>query len=164
MLAHAKVIGLIRPFLLINQRHWTHPLCWPMQRWLDWSEHSSWWFRGTELTFYVGPCKGDWNIPSAKSEELTIYVGPCKDDWTDQNIPPDKSEALDSLSMLAHAKVIGLIRTFLLINQRHWTHLLVGPCKGDWTDQNIPPDKSETLDSPSMLKMIGLIRTFLLIN
>jgi len=29
--------------------------------------------------------------------------------------------------------------------------LCVGPCKGDLTDQNFPPEKSEALDSPPML-------------
>jgi len=270
MLGHAKVVWLIRTFLLSNQRHWTHRLCWSMQRWFDWSEHSFWEIRGTGLTSYVGPCKDgltDQNIPSEKSEALdsppmlghakvvwlirtsllrnqrhwthclcwsmqkivwlirtsllknqrhwthylcwymqrqfnwsehpfweirdtglTFYVGPCKGGLTDQNIPSEKSEALDSPPMLVHAKVVWLIRTSLLRNQRHWTHLLwwsmqrvrtsllirgtgltayVGPCKGGLTDQNIPSEKSETLDSPTMLvhaKVIWLIRTSLLRN
>jgi len=156
MLVHAKVIWLIRTSLLRNQRYWTHQLCWSMQRWFDWSEHLSWEIRSTGLTTYVGPCKGN---------------------LTDQNISPEKSEALDSPPMLIHAKVIWLIKTFLLRNQRHWTHRLcwsmqrwfdwseyrswgirgtgltayVGPCKGDLTDQNIPPEESEALDSPVTL-------------
>ena len=99
MLVHAKVIWLIRTSLLRNQRHWTHQLCWSMQRWFDSLEHLSWEIRGTGLTVYVGPCKGDLtdqNIPPEKSEALTDYVGPYKDNWTDQIIPPEDSEALDS--------------------------------------------------------------------
>jgi len=157
---------LIKTSFLKNQRHWTHHLCWSMQRWFDWSEHPFWEIRGTGLTSYVGPCKGD---------------------LSNQNIPFEKSEALDSPSMLVHAKVISLIRTCLLRNQRHWTHGLcwsmqrwsehpfweirgtgltayVGPCKGN---QIIPSEKSETLDSRPMLvhaKVISLIRTSLLRN
>ena len=70
--------------LLINQRHWTHPLCWNMQRLFEWSGHPSWEIRGTGLTIYVGTCKG------------------C---LSDQDIPPEKSEALDSLPMLEHANI-----------------------------------------------------------
>jgi len=193
MLVHVKVIWLIRTSLLRDQRHWTH-LLW---RWFDWSEHSFWEIRGTGLTRYVGPCKGDLtdqNIPSEKSEALdsptmlvqrwfdwsehpfweirgtglTAYVGPYKDDLTDQNIPSEKSEALDSPPMFVHAKVIWLIRTSLLRNQRHWTlTTYVCSCKGDLTNQNIPSEKSEALDSPAILvhaKVIWLIRTSLLRN
>ncbi len=157
MLEQAKIIWLIRTFLLRNQRHWTHMLCWNMQRLFDWSEHSFWEIRGTGLT---------------------CYVGTCKDYLTDQNIPFEKSEALDSHAMLEHAKIIWLIRTFLLRNQRHWTHNLcwnmqrlfdwsehsfweirdtgltayVGTCKDYLTDQNIPFEKSEALDSHAMLR------------
>ena len=91
----AKIIWLIsRTFLLRNQRHKTHILCWNMQKLFDWSEHS---FRGTGLTYYVGA---------------------CKDYLTDQNIPFEKSEVLDSHTMLKHAKIIWQIRSFLLRNQR----------------------------------------------
>ena len=77
-------------YLLINQRHWTHRLCWNMQRLFEWSGHPSWEIRGTGLTHYVGTCKG------------------C---LSDQDIPPEKSEALDSPSMLEHAKIsVKLIR------------------------------------------------------
>ena len=153
MLVHAKVIWLIRTSFLRNQRHWTHLLCWSMQRRFDWSEHPFWEIIGTGLTPYVGPCKGDLtdqNIPSEKSHwthrlcwsmqrwfdwsehpfweirgtGLTPYVGPCKGDLTDQNISSEKSEALDSRPMLVHSKVIWLIRTSLLKIQRHTEHLL----------------------------------------
>jgi len=40
------------------------------------------------------------------------------------------------------------MRTSLLKDQRHWTHLYVGTCKGDMIDQDIPPKKSEALNSP----------------
>ncbi len=142
-LENAKIIWLIRTFLLRNQRHWTHMLCWNMQEWFNWSEHSFWEIRSI------------W---------LTCYVRTCKDYLTDQNIPFEESEALDSPAMLEHAKFIWLIRTFLLRNQRHWTHKLcwnqglihwsehsfweirgtgltcysVGTYKEYLTDQNIP--------------------------
>ena len=103
MLEHAKVVWVIRTSLLRNQRHWTHQLCWNMQRLFEWSGHPSSEIRGTGLTPYVGTCKG------------------C---LSDQDIPPEKSEALDSPSMLEHAKVVWVIRTSLLRNQRHWTHPL----------------------------------------
>ena len=103
MLEHAKVIWLIRISFLRNQRHCTHTLCWNMQRSFDWSEHLSWEIRGTTLTRYVGTCKGH---------------------LTDQNILPEKSEALYSQAMLEHTKVIWLIRTSFLRYQRHCTHRL----------------------------------------
>ena len=120
-LGHAKVIWLIRTSPLRNQRHCTHPLCWNMQRSFDWSGHPSREIRSTALTFYVGTCKGH---------------------LTDQDIPPEKSEALHSQAMLEHAKVIWLIRTSLLRNQRDCTHSLC------W----------------NMQKVIWLIRTSLLRN
>ncbi len=135
--------SLIRTFLLKNQRHWTHKLCWKMQRLFHWSEHSFWEIRATGLT---------------------AYVGTCKNYFTDQNIPFEKSEPLNSHPMLEHAKIIWLIRTFLLRNQRHWTHML---CKGYLTDQNIPFEKLEALNSHSMLehaRIISLIRIFPLRN
>ena len=64
------------------------------------SGHPSWEIRGTQLTVYV------------------------KVELSDQDIPPDKSEALNSPSMLEYAKVVWVIRTSLLRNQRHWTHCL----------------------------------------
>jgi hypothetical protein len=167
MLEHAKVIWLIKTLLLRNQRHWTHRLCWNMQRSFDWSEHSSWEIRGTRLTGYVEVCKGA---------------------LINQDILPEKSDALDSLTMSEYAKVIWLIRTLLLTNQRHWTHRLywnmqrsfdqsghpsweitgtgltsyIGACKGHLINQDIPLEKSEALDSPAILehvKVIWLIRT-----
>jgi hypothetical protein len=98
MLEHAKVVWVIRTSLLKNQRHWTHILCWNMQRLFEWSEHPNWEIRGTRLTIYVRTCKG------------------C---LSDQDIPTEKSEALDSQSMLKHAKVVWVIRTSQLRNQRH---------------------------------------------
>ena len=103
MLEHAKVVWVIRTFLLRNQRHWTHQLCWNMQRLFEWSGHFFCDIRGTGLTNYVGTCKG------------------C---LSDQNIPPEKSEALDSPTIVEHAKVAWVIRTSILRNQRHWTHIL----------------------------------------
>jgi len=195
MLVHAKMIWLIRTFLLRNQRHWSHLLCWSMQR-LHWSEDLFWKIRGTTHPLCWSMQRWfDWSkLPPEKSEALdsppmlvhakviwvirtslhdirgtglTSYVGPCKGDLSDQNISPEKSEALDSPPMLVHAKVIWLIRKFLLRNQRPWTHLLCWCMKGDLSDQNIPPKKSEVMDSPTMLvhaKVIWLIRTSLLRN
>ena len=195
MLEHGKVIWLIRTFFLRNQRHCTHSLCWNMQRSFDWAEHSSWEFRGIALTHYVGTCKGhlthsSWEI---RGTALTSYVGICKGHLTDQNILPENLEILHSHSMLEHARIIWLIRTSFLRNQRHCTHILcwnmqrsfdwseyfswefrgtaltfyVGKCKGHLTDQNILPEESEALHSQAMLehaKVIWLIRTFFLRN
>jgi hypothetical protein len=162
----------IRISFLRNQRDWTHTLCWNMPRSFDWSEHLFWEIRGTRLTSYIGTCQGH---------------------LTDQNISSEKLEALDSHTILEHAKVIWLIRTSLLRNQRHWTHKLywnmprsfdwsehlfweirgtgltsyVGTCQGHLTDQNISSEKSEALDSQPMLdhaKVIWLIKTSLLRN
>jgi hypothetical protein len=172
MLEHAKVIWLIRTSLLRNQRHLTHMLCWNMPRSFDWSEHLFWEIRGTRLTSYIGTCQSH---------------------LTDQNISSEKSEALDSHAMLEHAKVIRLIRTSLLRNQEHWTHMLcwnmprsfdwsenlfweirgtrltsyIGTCQNHLTDQNVSSEKSEALDSHAMLehaKVIWLIRKSLLRN
>jgi len=101
-----------------------------MQRLFEWSEHPTWEIRGTGLTGYVGTCKGCLN---------------------DQNISFEKSEALYSQAMLEHTKVVWMIRTSLLRNQRHWTHSLIGTCKGCLSDQDILPKKSEALDSHPML-------------
>jgi len=172
MLKHAKVGWMIRTSLLRNQRHWTHILCWNMQRLVEWSEHLFLEIRGTGLTAYVEACKG----------------------WlSDQNISFEKSEALDSHTMLEHAKVGWVIRTSFLRNQRHWTHILcwniqrlvewsehlfweirgtgltsyVGTCI-DWlSDQNIFSEKLEALDSQPILehaKVGWMIRTSLLRN
>jgi len=172
MLEHAKIIWLIRTSSLRNQRHCTHILCWNMQKSFDWSEYPSWEIRDTALTSYIGTCKSH---------------------LTDQNIFPEKSEALHLHPMLEHAKVIWLIRTLFLGNQRHCTHKLywnmqrsfdwsehpfweirgtaltyyVRTCKSHLTDQNILPEKSEALHSHPMLehaKVIWLIRTSFLKN
>ena len=149
------------------------------------------------LTVYVTRCKSHladqnlfWNI---RSSEHTTYVTTYNDYLTDQNIFHEKSEALHSQPMLEHAKVIWLIKTSFLRNQRHCTHSLcwnmqrwfnwsehpsweirdtaltayVGTCKGDLTDQNILSEKSEALHSHPMLehaKVIWLIRTSFLRN
>ena len=115
MLEHAKIVWVIRRSLLRNQRHWTHILCWNMQRLFEWSGHSSWVIRGTRLTAYVGTCKG------------------C---LSDHDISPKKSEALDSPPMLKHAKVVWVIRTSPLRNQRHWTHILCWNMKSCLSDQD----------------------------
>ena len=167
---HAKVVWVIRTSLLRNQRHWTHQLCWNMQRLLEWSGHPFWKIRGTGLTDYGGTCKS------------------C---LSDQNIPPEKSEALDSPTMVKYTKVVWVIRTSFLRNQRHWTHSLcwniqklfewsehpfweirgtgltfyVRTCKGYLSDQTIPSERSEALDSHPMLehpKVIWVIRPSLL--
>jgi len=167
MLEYAKVIWVIRTSFLRNQKHCTHKLCWNMQRSFDWSEHAFWEIRGTALTSYVGTCKGH---------------------LTDQKMLSGKSEAPHLPAMLEHAKVIWLIRTSFLKNQRLCTHSLcwnvqrsfdwsehlsweirgtaltsyVGTCKGNLTDQNILSEKSEALHSQAMLehaKFIWLIRT-----
>jgi len=220
MLEHAKVIWLIRTSFLSNQRHCTHLLCCNMQRSFDWSEHLSWAIRGIALTSYIGTCKGNltdqnsnqrhcthslcWNMQRSfdwsehlywaiRGIALTFYVGTCKGHLTDQKFFSEKSEALHSLAMLEHAKVIWLIRTSLLSNQRHCTHKLcrkmqksfdwsehpswairsialtnyVGTCKGHLTDQNILSEQSEALHSLAMLehaKVIWLIRTSFLSN
>jgi len=113
MLGHAKVVWVNRISLPRNQRHWTYTLCWNIQRLFEWSGHFSWEIRGTRLTHYVGTCKG--------------CLG-------DQNIPSEKSQALGSHSMLEHAKIVWVIRTSLLKNQRHQTHSL---CWGCLSDQDI---------------------------
>jgi len=129
MLEHTKVIWLIRASFLRNKRHCTHILYWNIQRSFDWSEHPSWEFRGTALTCYIGMCIGhltDQIIFSKKirGTGLTCYVGTCIDHLIDQNIFSKKSEALHSHPILEHAKVIWLIRTSFLRNQRHSTHML----------------------------------------
>ena len=173
ILEHVNIVWVIRTSLLRNQRHWTHPLCWEIQRLFKWSGHPSWEIRSTELTVYVGTCKG------------------C---LSDQDIPPEKSEALHSPSMLGHAKVVWVIKTSLLKSQRHCTHQLcwnmqkvvwvirtsllreikstaltnyVGTCKDCLSNQDIPPEKSEALDSQTMLeyaKVFWVIKTSLLRN
>ena len=172
MLEHAKVGWVIKTSLLRNQRHWTHWLWWNMQKLFEWSEHSFWEIRGTGLTPYVGTYKG------------------C---LSDQDIFFEKSEALDPHSMLEHAKIVWVIRTSLLRNQRNRTHPLWwnmqrlfewsehlsweirgtrltpygGTCKGCLSDQDISLEKSEALDSPTMVehpKIVWVIRTSLLRN
>jgi hypothetical protein len=143
-----------------------------MQRLFEWSGHPNWEIRGTGLTAYIGTCKS------------------C---LSDQDIPTEKSEALDSQPMLKHAKVVWVIRTSQLRNQRHWTYSLcwnmqklfewskhlnweirgtrltsyVGTCKDCLSDQDIPTEKSEALDSHTMLeyaKIVWVIRTSQLRN
>jgi hypothetical protein len=126
-----------------NQMQWTHSLCWNIQRSFDWSEYLFWEIRVTGLTIYVGTCKG--------------YL-------TDQNIFCEKSEALDSHSMLEHPKVIWLVRTFFLRSQRSWTHIL---SKSHLTNQKSASEKSEALDSQPLLeypKVIWLMRISFLRN
>jgi len=83
MLEHAKIVWLIRIYLLTDQSHWTHILYWNMQRLFKWSEHSFW---------------------EIKTTGLTRYVGTCKDCLSDQNIPFEGSEPLDLHTILEHAK------------------------------------------------------------
>ena len=117
MLKHAKVIWLIRTSLLRNKRHCTHPLCWKMQRPLEWLGQPSWEIRGTALTHYVGKCKDHltslqrnqrhcthnlcWNMQRSfdwsghptweiRGTALTSYIRTYKGHLTDQNIPPEK--------------------------------------------------------------------------
>ncbi len=166
MLEHAKIFWMIRTFPLRDQKHWTHSLCWNMQRLVDWYEHSIWEIRNTGLTGYVGTCENDLtdqNISFEKSE-LTSYGEACKDYVSDQNIPL-KSEALNIQAMME--QIIWLVKTFLLRSQRHWTHSLCWTCKDYLTDQNISFEKLKALYSQPMwkhAKIIWLIRTFLLRN
>ena len=173
MLEHANVVWVIRTSLLRNQRYWTHYLCWDMQRLFKWSGYPFWETRATRLTHYIGTCKGclsDQDIPPKKSEALdshAMYVRTCKGCLSHQNIPPEKSEALNSHPMLEHAKVIWVIRPSLPRNQRHGLTHYVGTCKGSLSDQNIPSEKSEALDSQTMLehaRVVWVIRTSLLKN
>ena len=144
MLEHTKVVWLIRTFFLSNQRHCTHLLCWKMQRSFDWSEHPFWVIKGIALTCYVGRCKGH---------------------LTDQNILSEQSKALHSLAMWEDAKVIWLIRTSFLSNQRHCTHILCWNMQRsfDWSEHPFWAIRH----SHSMLehaKVIWLIRTCFLSN
>ena len=147
-------------------------VCWNMQRSFDWSGHPFWEIRDTALTSYVGTMQRsfDWSgHPSweIRGTALTYYVGTCKSHLTDQDIPSEKSEALDSPSMLEHAKVVE--RSGHPSWEIRGTGLTsyVGTCKGHLTNQDIPPEKSEALHSHTMLehaKVIWLIRTSLLRN
>ena len=69
-----------------------------------------------------------WEISTCllgkERQGLTSYVETCKGCLSNQDIPSEKSGALDSQPMLEHAKVVWAIRTSLLRNQRHWTHSL----------------------------------------
>ena len=191
-----------------------------MQEWFNWLKHFFWEIRGTGLTCYVGMCQDDLidqNIRLEKSEalnlqpilkdakinwlirnffwkirgtELTSYVGKCKDYLTDQNIPLWK---IRGTGLTAYAKIIWLVRTFHLRNQRHWTHILSQSMQRlfDWsehsfwkikgtkltsyvetwkvylTNQIIPFKKLETLNSQAMLECVRinwLMRSFLLRN
>ena len=223
MLEHANIVWAIRTSLLRNQRHWTHKLCWNMQILFEQSGRLFWEIRGTGLTNYVGTCKyclSNQDIFSEKSEaldshpmlehakfveqsghlfweirgtRLTSYVGTCKCCLSNQDIFSEKPEALDSHSMLEHANIVWAIRTSLLRNQRHWTHMLcwnmqmlfeqsghlfwetrgtgltyyVGTCKCCLSNQDIFSEKSEALDSQAMLEhtnVVWAIRTSLLRN
>ena len=150
-----------------------------MQKLFEWSGHSSWEIRGIGLTSYVEICKGclsDQDIPPEKLEALdllpiqrlfewsgypsravrgaglTLCVGTCKDCLSDQDIPPEKSETLDSPPMLENAKVDWVIKTSLLKNQSIGLTTYVRKCKGWLSNQDIPPNKSEALDSHPMLE------------
>ena len=144
-------------------------LWWNMQRLFEWSGHFFWKIRDTGLTCYIGTCKG------------------C---LSDQDIFSEKSEVLDSHAIMEHVKVVWVISTSFLRNQRHWTHMLyynmqklfiwsehkirgtgltryIGTCKGFSSDQYIPPEKSEALDSLAILehtKVFGVIKIFPLRN
>jgi len=103
ILEYAKIFWVISTSHLRNWRHWTYSLYWNMQRFLEWSKHLLW---------------------KIKDTGLTTYVGTCKNCLSDQNTSSKKSETLDSHSMLEHVKIVGVIRIFLLRDQRHWTHKL----------------------------------------
>ena len=151
----------------------THILCWNMQRLFEWSGYPSWEIRDTGLTCYIGTCKGclsDQDILPEKSEALVdlhaMYVGICKDCLSDQDISPKKSEVLDWHPMLVQ-------RLFEWSGYPSWeirgTGLTcyIGTCKGCLSDQDIPSEKSEALDSHTMLehaKVVWVIRTSLLRN
>ena len=128
ILEHTKIVWMIRTSLLRNQRHWTHILCWNMQRMFEWW-NSSWEIKGTGLTFYSRTCKdclSDQNIPPDKSEALDSQpmLEHAKIVWVIRTFLLKKSEALDLQPTLKHAKIVWVIRIFFLRNQRHWTYPL----------------------------------------
>ena len=143
MLEHTKVVWVIRTSLLKNQRHWTHNLCWNMQR-LFLSNQN------------ILPEKPQAQDSHAMLEHAKVV-------WVIRiSLLRDQRHYLPS--MLEHPRVVWVIRISLLKNQRHWTHML---CKHCLRNQNIPSDKSEALDSHTMLeyaKVVWVIRKFLLRN
>ena len=116
-----------------------------MQKSFEWSEHPFWEIRGNALTSYIGTCKGH---------------------LTNQNIFIEKSKTLHSHPMLVHTKIIWLIKTPFLRNQRGTAlTYYIGTCKGHLTNRNILLEKSEALHWLAILehaKVIWLLRTFFL--
>jgi hypothetical protein len=175
-----------------GQRHWTHILCWRMERSFCLIRTALLRVRGIGLTSYIGTYKNHLthqDIPLGRSEVqdlqtfigtydwsgnsswevrgcgLTVYVKICQNHLTDEDIPPENSEALDSQTMLEYAKVIWLIRIFPWKVRSPGLTAYVETCNSHLTNQYIPPEKSEVVDSLSMLenaKIIWLIRTSLL--
>jgi hypothetical protein len=102
----------------------------------------------------------NWEI---RSTRLTTYIGTCKDCLSDQDIPTEKSEALDSHAMLEHAKVVWVIRSWHPNWEIRGTGLTyyVRTCNNCLSDQDILTEKSEALDSQPMLeyaKVVWVIR------
>ena len=129
ILEHAKIAWVVRTFLLRNQEHWTHPLCWNMQRLLEWSGYSFWKIRSTGLTSYVRICKSclsNQYIPPENSEALDspAMLEQYKVCLSDQNIPLRNQRHWTHPLCWNNAKVVWVISTFFLRNQRHWTHIL----------------------------------------
>jgi hypothetical protein len=64
----------------------------------------------------------------------------------------NQRKALDPQAILEHAKVVGAIRIFFVINQSIRLTSYIGTCKGCLIDQDIFFEKSVDLDSPTMLE------------
>ena len=95
--------------------------------------------------------------------KLTVYINTYKS----EHIFFRKLEVLDLHSMLEHAKFVWGIRTSLTRNQRHWTHILYWNMQSLLGNQDISSEKSEALDSQTMLehaKVVWAMRTSLLRN
>jgi len=107
-------------FPLRNQSHWTHMLCWNMQRLFAWSEHPFQEIRAG----------------------LTFCVGICKNYLSDHNIPSEKSKPVNLHTILEYAKIVWVIRTSLWEIRATGLTCYIGMCKNCLSDQNISFEKS----------------------
>jgi len=197
MLEHARVIWLISIFLLRNQRNWTHQLCWtcrghltnqniPREKSEAMDSHPilghTKIIRLVKGTPYgkseavnslsmLQHTKVIWLISISSWEDKgsgpTSYIKTYRGHLIDQNIPPEKPEALDSRPILEHPKINWLIRTSILRNQRHWTHQLYWNIQKPFDSSGYPSWEIRALDSPTILehaKAIWPIRSSLLRN
>jgi hypothetical protein len=142
---HANVVWVIRTSLLRNQDLDSQPIL-EMQRLFQWSGHLSWEIRGTGLTHYIGTCKS------------------C---LSGQDISPEKLEALDSLPILNMQMLFEWSGQFSWENRGTGLTNYVKAYKCCLSDQDIPPEKPEALDSPPMLehaKVVWVIKTSILGN